>query len=433
MVDYEKVLAREISRIGERGLPKEIVDRLLEYLDFLSITGNNGKGLSPGRKYAYFVRLRKVASMIPDEFLNPSEKDLTKVVSKLGQSKVKWGNSEEHERTASSMQAYLVAIKKFYKWHLGKNKAYPECVEFIKTGNVHPAYEDRPEALITQDEVDRLIHACTNKRDAALFATMYDSGARLGELFSLRIQDVTFDDYGALLSVKGKTGHRNIRVIGNSIPYLREWIEVHPNKSDEESPLFCNLSEDIKGRKMTHEDVYSVIRHVTKRAGIERRIHPHLFRHTRATILAANNLAEAPLEDQMGWVHGSKQTRTYVHLSGRDQDNAVLRSYGIQVKEEDKRVRENAPAVCPRCKQKNPSSASFCHRCGSPMDLNKLKQFEENQRKIEESLRKRSDISQEMQTLLGNIKNIPESEKTAMLSAIIKTLLDLKKGNSEVT
>lgn len=88
---------------------------------------------------------------------------------------------------------------------MGKNRSNPECVEWIKIGNVHPAYEDRPEALITQEELDKLIHACTNKRDMALFATMYDSGARLGELFSLRIQDVTFNSYRAFLSVTGKS------------------------------------------------------------------------------------------------------------------------------------------------------------------------------------------------------------------------------------
>lgn len=36
----------------------------------------------------------------------------------------------------------------------------------------------------------------------------------------------------------------------------------------------------------------------------------------------------------MGWIHDSRMTQTYVHLSGRDQDNAILKAYGIDVKDE---------------------------------------------------------------------------------------------------
>jgi hypothetical protein len=178
---------------------------------------------------------------------------------------------------------------------------------------------------------------------------------------------------------------------------------------------------------MAHEDVYSVIIHVTKRAGMKRRIHPHLFRHTRATILAANNLAEAPLELQMGWVPGSRQTRTYFHLSGRQQDNAVLRSYGVKIKEEDKRFQERKPVTCPRCREDNPSSASFCHRCGSPLDTKTALQFEMYEKKIESSLKQRPDVCPELQSILKNIEGLSGPEKMAMLSAIVKSLLDQKK------
>ncbi|WMT43656.1 MAG: hypothetical protein RE469_05450 [Cuniculiplasma divulgatum] len=40
----------------------------------------------------------------------------------------------------------------------------------------------------------------------------------------------------------------------------------------------------------------------------------------------------------MGRVHGSSMTQTYVHLSGRDQDNAILKAYGIEVKDEAKEI-----------------------------------------------------------------------------------------------
>ena len=76
---------------------------------------------------------------------------------------------------------------------------------------------------------------------------------------------------------------------------------------------------------------------------------------------------EAPLESQMGWVHGSKQTKTYVHLSLRDQDYAILKAYGIKVKEEEA-IKEDMPKECPRCHRSNPSTSLFCNTCGMPLD-----------------------------------------------------------------
>ena len=159
-----------------------------------------------------------------------------------------------------------------------------------------------------------MISACENQRDKAIFSTIYDSGIRLGDLLSMKIKDITFDNYGTLLKVYSKICHPTVRVVGNSIPYIRTWIGNHPEKNNPEAWLFCNISEGIKGGALSHHDIYSIFRKVSKKAGIRRSIYPHLFRHTRATILASK-VAEAHLESQMGWVYGSKQTKTYVHLS----------------------------------------------------------------------------------------------------------------------
>ncbi len=382
---FEKELEKELESLDKRGLPNEIVKRIREFENEMELQGKStGEGLSSGRRYAYVLRLRKIAELIPDKFLNPSETDLQFAISKLKARKVKWGSGEPHQLTQNGLQAYLVALKKFYKWHLGKNKSYPECVEWIRIGNSHPSREVKPESLISQEEVNKLIEASENARDKAIFSTLYDSGIRLGELLTMRIGDVEFDNYGALLKVTGKTGYRQVRVVGNSIPYLRAWIDVHPRKFDKNAPIFCNLTEGIRGRMLTHHDVYSIFKKTSKRAGISRRINPHLFRHTRATILASK-VAEAPLESQMGWVHGSKQTKTYVHLSLRDQDNAILKAYGIEIKE-DKRIEEDKPIECPRCHKLNPSTSLYCNTCGMPLDVKTAIELDNKRKEVESAL-----------------------------------------------
>jgi len=188
-------------------------------------------------------------------------------------------------------------------------------------------------------------------------------------------------------------------------------------RNDVNAFLFCNLSENILGRSLTYADVYSIIRQATKRAGIKKRIHPHLFRHTRATILASK-VTEAPLEAQMGWVHGSKQTRTYVHLSLRDQDNAILKAYGIKVPENET-IQEDKPKECPRCHTLNPSDAQYCRNCWMPFDVKIALDMEEKERKTIEAL-KRSDVVDPLVKKL--IEDAPENAKIELLATLLEEI-----------
>jgi hypothetical protein len=160
-------------------------------------------------------------------------------------------------------------------------------------------------------------------------------------------------------------------VVGNSIPYVLAWKEVHPLKAQPDTPIFVGLnSADAKqGRAdvaMNYAAASRVIKMAVARAGLKKRVYPHLFRHTKATELA-KNVTEAPLEAQMGWVPGSNMAKVYVHLSGRDQDAAILKAHGIEVREgEAEKV--DLPKPCPRCDTSNPSNAKYCRKCGLPLE-----------------------------------------------------------------
>ena len=146
--------------------------------------------------------------------------------------------------------------------------------------------------------------------------------------------------------------------MGNSISYLREWQNAHPDRDNGDAWFFCGIEAGNRGKGLEHANIYKFLRKGLHDAKIDRRIYPHLFRHTRATILASR-VTEAPLEAQMGWVHGSRMTQTYVHLSGRDQDNAILRAYDIEIKE-DNPIETQKLSPCPRCKEPNDPKARFC-------------------------------------------------------------------------
>ena len=186
---------------------------------------------------------------------------------------------------------FRTTLKRFYKWHLGNDEEYPEVVRWIRTKNGGRAREKLPTDLLSPEEIEKLLEACAHPRDKALVSLLYDSGCRISEILTLRWGHITFESWGAALTVHGKTGTRRVVVVGNSIPYLLAWKEIHPLGGQPEAPVF--VGQNAAGSKqggadeaMNYASARRVIKMAAEHAGLRKRIHPHLFRHTRATELA---------------------------------------------------------------------------------------------------------------------------------------------------
>jgi len=102
---------------------------------------------------------------------------------------------------------------------------------------------------------------------------------------------------------------------------------------------------------------------------LQRHVHPHLFRHSRATYLISQGVPEAIVCELLGWRVGSSIVRRYVHLSGRDVQRALLQLHGLQVEEAPGTQSPLKPVTCPRCHHINPADAKFCSQCSLTLDL----------------------------------------------------------------
>lgn len=253
-----------------------------------------------------------------------------------------------------------VTIRKFYKWLKGTRYGYPEEVRWIHSVLRRSQRRMLPEGLLSEEQIRAMINASTSVRDRAIIAVLYDSGCRIGEIRTMRIKSVRFDKYGATIHVTGKTGDRSLRLT-ISVPLLAAWFNMHPDREDPEAPLWPTR----KGLPMRTVAFQMLVKRVAQRAGIKTRVYPHLFRHSRATFLASY-LTEPQLCARFGWVHGSEQPGTYVHLSGRDADDAMLELYGIK-KNKAKDILLLMPRRCERCQLVNAFNCDVCIGCGSPI------------------------------------------------------------------
>jgi ribosomal protein L37E len=73
------------------------------------------------------------------------------------------------------------------------------------------------------------------------------------------------------------------------------------------------------------------------------------------------------MKEYFGWVQGSDMASVYIHLSGRDVDNALLtKVYGIKTPEHSTKDK-TSPVKCTRCGKENPFTHKFCGLCGLPL------------------------------------------------------------------
>ncbi len=305
----------------------------------------SAQGVAPSTRYIYLFCLTKFGRSIKKPYESATKEDLIDFFNLFN-----WYKS----------RSLKVCIKAFYKWLHG-GETYPICVSWIKTHGIEK--RKLPEEILTTEEVLHLADATKTPRDRAMLMVLYESGARIGELFALRIKHIEFDRFGALAMLNGKTGMRRVRLI-DSVPDLKIWLNHHPLREEPDAHLFVMLKDNMPVR--SHSTFLRVLDRAKSKAGIKKRIYPHLFRHSRATHLA-QDFTEQELKVIFGWSGGSKMPATYVHLSGGDIDRKILEKRGIIIRGEEY-PEPSQPLrlkICPNCKEKNSPNANFCMVCGA--------------------------------------------------------------------
>jgi len=383
--NYQRRLEGVLKRIDESSIGKE--DKTL-ILDFMNDCFS--RSLSKARVVKYLDTLERIAKLLGKPFQKTSKEDIALLVREI----------EEKDYTDWTKHDYKLILRVFYRW-LRKTEEFPEEVKWIKlkVGKGHLL----PEEILTEEEIKKLAECATNIRDKAFILILYESGCRIGEILSLRIRNVQFDNYGAILLVSGKTGDRRVRVIA-SAPKLASWIENHPFKKDIDAPLWINLSMNNRNGVFSYGACKAMLKDVAEKAGVRKRIYPHLFRHSRATFLA-NFLTEAQLKQHFGWVQASEMASTYVHLSGRDVDSALLKLQGVEVENKSKETALKI-VLCPRCNEKNSPTSKFCMRCGSPMDLKIALKVDEMRSKADKLMSILIQDPQVLEKLLSKLEEI---------------------------
>jgi site-specific recombinase XerD len=154
------------------------------------------------------------------------------------------GNYRPH-----TVEDYIMAVKRFYKFvvygNVDRDTPFPDSVKWLRK-STKPNERTTPEFL-TDKEVESMIKVANHLRDKTMLSVGYEAGLRASELLTMSVGDVIFDDLGARIKVKGKTGERTIRLICSS-SLLSRYLETHPFKESPSMPLWGSLATNRRGR-----------------------------------------------------------------------------------------------------------------------------------------------------------------------------------------
>ena len=281
---------------------------------------------------------------------------------------------------------YIVLLTRFFKWLYQpdlspKERSKPSCVDIARLRRKEQSVY-KPTDMWTQEDDLLFLKYCSSKRDKCYHAISRDSSCRPHELLKLKIKDVVFKVAGdrqyAEILVNGKTGQRHIPLI-NSLPYLKDWLDDHPQSSNPTAILVCGFSKS-SGRQLRIESInhtYSKYKNkifpkllddpnipsddkVKLKELLKKPWNPYVRRHSALTE-KSKILKESTLRQHAGWSPNSKMDQKYVHYFGNESSESILEAYGLKPKLED--INKLKPISCPNCNELNKIGSKFCVKC----------------------------------------------------------------------
>jgi site-specific recombinase XerD len=174
-----------------------------------------------------------------------------------------------------------------------------------------------PAEPLTQDEARAIFNACSKRaptgiRNRALLVALYRGGLRISEALAVLPKDVNAEA-GTVRVLRGKG--KKPRLVGldpGAWAVIQIWLERRSQLGiSARSPLFCTL----KGEPMKTAYVRALLPRLARRAGLQRRVHAHAFRHSFAFELVNESTPLHVVQAALGHANVAVTSRYIAHLN----------------------------------------------------------------------------------------------------------------------
>ena len=266
---------------------------------------NTKKWEETGRRYRTYIKLEKRLSQNTVEsymrdlrqfahfILRQYDVAPRKVEGTMIERYMAWLYDRGREKT--SQARCLCGIRSFFNFLLVNDQIETSPTEFVDTPKFGRPLPD----ILTTDEIDSI---------SAMLEVLYSCGLRVSELTSLRLSDLFFGE--GYIRVIGKGNKQRLVPISNTArDKIQRYLEERRSARSGEETVFLNN----RGGQLTRVMVFTILKRAVERAGIDKHISPHTFRHSFATHLLEGGASIRQVQEMLG--HESiLTTEIYTHL-----------------------------------------------------------------------------------------------------------------------
>ena len=282
-----------------------------DFKDYLKIE----RGLSENSITSYENDINKLKSFLNDKGkispLNVSADHIKEFVYNISK-----------EVKANSQSRIISGLKSFYDYLL-----FEKLIKINPVSNIEsPKLRRKLPSTLSIEEINSMINNIDktkkeSERNIAIIETLYGCGLRVSELINLKISDLYFEEDFVKVTGKGNkqrlvpVSEVNKQCINTYLINSRTKLNIDSKSSD---IIFLNRN----GYKLTRAMIFTIVKSLSKKAGIKKTISPHSFRHSFATHLLENGADLKTIQQLLG--HESiTTTEIYMHLDNKALVNVM--------------------------------------------------------------------------------------------------------------
>ena len=244
-------------------------DTLIQkYLEYIDVSQNSSKEYNVGLKMFFtYCSNNNINNITRQDIINFRE------------------YLKEQNKSANTINLYLVAIKNFFKW-LDYEGLYKDISQNIKS---LPVESTHIRQAISQEQIKQLLDNCQNDKERLIISLAITTGIRCNEMCNIRLQDFKQKDDKTVLYVLGKARQgmkSDFVIIPDNIFYIiKQYIKEY-NIIDY---LFTSNSNNSKGKPLSTRSMRDIVNKIYERTGIKNEnVVFHSLRHGFSTIAIQN-------------------------------------------------------------------------------------------------------------------------------------------------
>ena len=188
---------------------------------------------------------------------------------------------------------YQDNLKAFFAWCFNEDFVEKNIASKLKPIK----YEEKPRQALTQLELEQVRDACTNPRDKAIIEFFYSTGCRVSELCIVKKSDINWADNTVHLFGKGSK-HRVSFINAKAEYALKQYLAT---RDDDSEYLFVSLRKPYD--KLNKCGVEKIIRNIADKINIDKKLSPHIIRHTTCTQALKSGMPVDEIQKMVGHAH----------------------------------------------------------------------------------------------------------------------------------